>query len=375
MIDQAPTKAFDSEAGAFSVLFSVILGIGLIALLATLVLDGGEITVERRVLQNVAESSAIALAKECATDSQACKTSMTPEILAQVNSPDALTKITEICVKGVNRLLQPCEPTSSSRLDCMNLPPGANNYVRIRTQTLSKDGGQIEPLFGGDESHQLNGCAQAIWGNASSAEVFAPFAFSICQWALFKTGQRVILEFEENQGVETCNYTFTDLQGQSYTKKGISGWATVNLLSNSLTPQNRASEPCPDPNTDTPAKLSIGDALSPITKSSSSQDFCDDSNLANKFAVWIGKEVYLPLVATEKTQGQSTKHTVEAFSGFRFYGYSIRGNRGGTYPSGNWCSNNKSCIHGEFTVTLSPGSDLNLQPGTPNVGLQAIKLT
>lgn len=374
VIENPSTETDTREVGAFSVLFSLILGVGLIILIGTLVLDGGDIAVERRVLQNVAESSAIALAKECATNSQSCISSTTPETLAQLNSPDSLTTITEVCIKGFTRLLQPCQLPSTSRLDCAPTPPGTNNFVRIRTETRSRDGNEIAPLFGGSEAHQLKGCAQAMWGNAASAEVFAPFAFSVCEWAKFTTGQRVIVEFETNDGVATCDYTFQDLQGQTFTKTGISGWATVNLQSTSIAPLSRASEKCPDPASDTAAKLRIGDVLSPITKSTSSSDFCDDSNLANKIGVWIGTEVYLPLVATTKTQGQSTEHTIEAFSGFKFYGYSIRGDRGGTSPSGDWCANNKNCIYGEFTATLSPGSDVSIQPGNPNVGLQAIKL-
>jgi uncharacterized membrane protein len=72
VIENPSTEIDTHEVGAFSVLFSLILGVGLIILIGTLVLDGGDIAVERRVLQNVAESSAIALAKECATNSQSC---------------------------------------------------------------------------------------------------------------------------------------------------------------------------------------------------------------------------------------------------------------------------------------------------------------
>ena len=57
MIENPSTEADTREVGAFSVLFSLILGVGLIILIGTLVLDGGDIAVERRVLQNVAESA------------------------------------------------------------------------------------------------------------------------------------------------------------------------------------------------------------------------------------------------------------------------------------------------------------------------------
>lgn len=371
---QSHEETLSSENGAFSVLFSVILGVGLIVIISTLVIDGGDIAVERRVLQNVAESSAIALAKECAINSQTCLSSTTPEFFAQLNSPDALSTITEVCVKGENRSMQACQPPDVSKLDCAPIPAGITNYVRIRTQTLSSDGDRLSPLFGGNESYRLKGCAQATWGNAASAEVYAPFAFSICQWAALGTGPQVIGEFLPNQGVSTCTFTFTDLQGQTFTRSGISGWASIDLISPTLPSGSRASESCPNPSTDTPARLRIGDVLSGITRDTSSQIFCDDSNLVGKIDVWVNKEVFLPLVATVKLSGQSTEHTIQAFSGFKFFGYSIKGVRGGTYPSEDWCPNNENCIYGEFTTTLSPGSDVNTQPGNPNIGLQAIKL-
>jgi Putative Flp pilus-assembly TadE/G-like len=364
----------ESEKGSYSILFGVIFGTGLLIVVFTIVLDGGNISAERRVLQNVAESSALALAKECSISSTNCAASLTPEQLAASNSPDQLTTITEVCVKGINRLLQTCQLPSSTKLDCAQLPAGTSNYVRVRTQTKTSDGGSLSPLFGNGSNYQLNGCAQAIWGNASSAPVFAPFALSICEWARLGSGTNVINEFQTNQGVATCTYSFTDLQGQSFIRTGISGWAAINLLSPSIAATNQASELCPNPATDTPATLRIGDVVDGISRDTSSINYCGDSNLADKIQVWVDQEVYLPLVTTVKLSGQATQHTVEAFTGFRFLGYSIKGVRGGVSPTLNWCSNNDNCIYGQFTNTLSPNSDVNIQPGAPNIGLQAIKL-
>ncbi len=366
--------AVASEKGGYSILFAVIFGTGLLIVVFTIVLDGGNISAERRVLQNVAESGALALAKECSTSPTTCASSTTPEQLAAFNSPDALTTITEVCVKGFNRMLQPCQLPSTTNLDCAQIPAGTSNYVRVRTQTKTSDGNTLSPLFGNNENYQLNGCAQAIWGNASSAQVFAPFALSICEWARLGAGANPIDEFKTNQGVSTCTYTFADLQGQTFTRTGISGWAAINLLSSTISSIYQASESCPDPATDTPATLRIGDVVDGITRDTSSSNYCGDSNLASKIQVWVNKEVYLPLVTTIKLSGQATQHTVEAFTGFEFLGYSIKGVRGGVSPSPNWCPNNSNCIYGQFTNTLSPNSDVNVQPGNPNIGLQAIKL-
>ena len=367
-------KFIHQESGGYSILFAVIFGTGLLIVVFTIVLDGGNISSERRVLQNVAESAALALARECAISTTVCTSSTTPEQLSISNSPDQLTAITEVCVQGFNRSLQACQLPATTKLDCAQITAGTTNFVRIRTQTKTIDGTSLSPLFGNDGSYQLNGCAQAIWGNASSASVYAPFALSICEWARIGSNANVITEFQTNQGVATCTYSFTDLQGQSFTRTGISGWAAIDLLSPSISTSNRASESCPDPATDLPATLRIGDVLDGIARDTSSSNYCGDSNLVNKIQVWVNKEVYLPLVATIKLSGQATQHTVEAFTGFRFLGYSIKGTRGGEAPSTNWCANNQNCIYGQFTNTLSPNSDVSIQPGNPNIGLQAIKL-
>ena len=369
------SKSIAKDDGAFAVLFSVLFGMGLLLIISYLVIDGGNIAIERRVIQNVAESSAIALAKECSLNSTSCRTSNTAALLATANSPDGKTRIAEICIKGTNQNSQPCQIPSNAKLDCTPLPAGTSNFVRVRTQTQTQTGNSLESQAGNTEQYQLNGCAQAIWGNASSAQVYAPFAFSICQWAAYGNGLQVIDEFFPNQGVNTCTYTFTDLQGQSFTRSGISGWAAIDLLSSTIATQNQASESCPDPATDTPAAIRIGDVLSGITRDTSSSNYCGDSNLVSKINVWVNKTVYLPLVSTVKLSGQSTQHTVEAFSAFELNGYSIKGVRGGTYPSGNWCPNNKNCLYGKFISTFSPGSDVNINPGGPNIGLQAIKLS
>lgn len=366
-----------NERGSYSILFSVILGTGLLIAIFTIVLDGGNIVAERRVLQNVADAGALALAKECVQAPDHCRDSFSifqstqPEQLAALNSPDGLTKITEVCVKGRNQFGLACQLPNSLKLDCATLPATAFNYVRIRTQSLNPDGGFLKPLFGADQSYQVNGCSQAIWGNVRSMPIYVPFALSICTWPKLEVDAQVIQEFKPNDGVTSCS--FSDLQGNANTKSGMFGWAAIDLLSASLQQGNRASEACPDPNTDKPATVQIGDIFEVITRDSSSQNFCDDSNLESKMIVWLGKKIFIPLVSTQELQGQATRHEVQAFAEFDFQGYSIKGTKGGAFPASSSCSRN--CLYGEFTeTTFYSDSDVNVQPGTPNIGLQAIKL-
>jgi len=180
--------------------------------------------------------------------------------------------------------------------------------------------------------------------------------------------------------VTSCSYTFTDLLGETFTKSGIGGWAALDLLSASLPVEARSNASCPNPDSDQPAYLQIGYQLSQITRDQSSPNYCGDGTLLNKIGNWLNRDLYLPLISTEKLSGNRTVHTVEAFASFRLLGYSLlKGSGssaavGGTVPTGNWCPVNTNCIYGEFKLTISPGSEISNLPGVPNLGLQAIEL-
>jgi len=96
---------------------------------------------------------------------------------------------------------------------------------------------------------------------------------------------------------------------------------------------------------------------------------------------WLNQVLFLPLVSTAKLSGSSTVHTVEAFAAYKLLGYSLAKGNGnsssisGVTPSGNWCPKNTNCIYGEFVKTFSPASEISVNPGTPDIGLQAIELS
>ena len=373
-------KRIRSEEGGVAALVAIFVSAGIFLTAIALSVDSGVLYLERRVVDNAAQAAALALARECAQNTTTCPTSRVPQEISNRNSPDSATRITELCVNGKTALGNPCQSSTGTSIDCGAVPSSVKQYARIRTETQNPDqSAGTSTFFSNGKVLTLIGCAQAQWGNATSASSFSIFAVSICEWARQQSGLRVIAEFNTNTGTSDCTYTFTDYAGQTFTRSGINGWGALDLLSASLPADARASAQCPNPAVDRPAYLRIGYTLNQITRDQSSSNYCGNSNLSSKIGVWLNQTLYIPLVSTQKLQGNATVHTVEAFAAFKFLGYSLlkgsgsSSDIGGTYPSGNWCPKNTNCIYGEFIRTISPGSEVG-NNGGPQLGLQAIEL-
>jgi hypothetical protein len=400
--DEVPTMKLDvkEEQGAVLVIVSSLVAAVVFLGILALVIDGGVVYLERRTVINAAETAALSVARFCGTNSSQCDptrafpSSLLNEMqkareIANTNSPDNSTSITEICINGKTDSGGSCAPLSGAKLDCTKIETVVSmNFVRLRTYSASSEpSNPMKLFFSSGSGYALTACAQVRWGNASSASVYSPFAVSICEWAKQQGLPRVLTEFTTNNGVSDCTYSFLDQNGVRYTKSGIDGWAALDLQSSSLDASARASVPCPNPVSEKPAYLRIGDQLNQITRDQSSLNYCGDSNLLTKMPNWLNQNpyfpnqtLYLPLVSTQKISGNSTIHTVEAFAAFKLYGYSLRkGNGsasdvGGTTPIGDWCPRNTNCIYGEFIRTISSNSEISTGSGVPNVGIQAIEL-
>ena len=370
----------DERGGVTVVVAALVAGLLLVGSIA-LVVDSGVVYLERRTVANAAQSSTLALAKECIESPTTCFNSPLTQQFANANSPDGLTSITEICIDGFTVAKMACKSVSGTSIDCSPVPSTVKKYVRVRTESLSSEVGVgIRTFFSTNDSERLQACAQARWGNAGSAMTYTPFAVSICEWAKQQSLPRTLKEYKTNDGVSTCTYSFVDMSGRTFTRSGIDGWAALDLGSESIPLSARAIAECPNPATDEPAYLRIGYELSQITRSQSSTNYCGDTNLASKMSNWIDRELYIPLVSTRKISGASTVHRIEAFATYRLLGYALlKGNGsasdiGGTVPKGNWCPKNTSCIYGEFVSTTSPDSEISDDPSAPQIGLQALEL-
>lgn len=370
---------FKGESGSVTTLVAVFTSA--LVLLASIVfaVDAGIIYVERRTVVNAAQSAALALSRECIVEGmEVCSKSSQPQLFANLNSSDGLTQISsiEICVNGKLPTGLSCQPTrSSNSLNCNDIDTTkVKNYVRVRTESISREPGiGLRTFFSTEKNLSLIACAQVKWGNAESAPVYSPFAVSICEWSKRNNQVGKIEEFKPSSSNKPdeidCQVSLPNLPVT--VMKGISGWAAIDLTSDPLPLSARAVERCLNPNVDQPANLSIGMKLSPITEDIDAKTYCGDSKLVGKMSNWLGREIYIPLISTEKLQGNRTVHTIRAFAEFRLLGYSLKKDKSGQVTAN--CNTN--CIYGEFISTLAPDSEVGDSIGYPNVGLQAIELS
>jgi Flp pilus assembly protein TadG len=401
MYELGDLEKWKSERGAVSLLFAILFSSGLIIGLFVIVADVSSIYVERRVVQNAADASAIALAQECAlggygeivglnpsSASRVCNDESSYRTFvskyANINSPDSLTNITSVCV---NSLTAACPThTPEGTFDCNAVPSQYRNFVRVKTDTQSPNSSSLPPIFasalsGSTTSVDIKGCTNAAWGKAGSAPVFLPFALPICKWR--DSFRDYIKEFSSNSTTTSCS--FTDLEGVTRSINGVTpGFALL------------ANFGCPtfDVNRN---PLQVG-AILPIERALSRVEACANNIPANYFynqlSLLVNKTLFLPIVTqilcetssgtyrpiTEVNCGQGQyRFQVAGFFGFKYLGSKLQNNftgigplSGGAWPSD--CDSNTNCLYGEFSRAIVPGADISTDTTIPSVGALAVQL-
>lgn len=167
----------ESERGAVMIWFALatvaLLGMG------SVVVDVGALWSERRQLQNGADAAALGVANQCAFST--CTAGDTNSIaanFANYNAGDNTTTVAELCGKSTG--LTPC-----------SAPPagiGSANYVRVKTQTRSADGGSKVPfllapiLDAASDGATVTASATVIWGVPTGVPAL-PILLSECEFS------------------------------------------------------------------------------------------------------------------------------------------------------------------------------------------------
>ncbi|MFG2056848.1 Tad domain-containing protein [Micromonospora sp. NPDC048930] len=184
------------DRGGVATVFGVLLAGGVLLGMLALVVDVGQLYVEREELQSGADAVAIAAAKSCAADADACNTSdltTTTSPFAGGNARDGATNFT-ICgsVPGVSSGgLPSCDATTAPRnltrcLDGAALAAG-QPYLEVHTSTEESDGSTLLPpsfaraLLGNEdyEGTTVGACARVSWGAPKAG---LAVTFSKCEW-------------------------------------------------------------------------------------------------------------------------------------------------------------------------------------------------
>ena len=404
-------SAKQSEQGAISVIFAVLLSSFLVIGLLALVIDVGVLYQERRTLQNSADATALAIAQECAELSSGgtavlCQSSNLNQAseFAGKNSDDGKTRVFEVC--GIGRPgLSACPPSLNRQFDCKDESlAGVDQYVRVRTTSLTTSGGsKIQFFFAPFLENSIDGvsmrsCAQVAWGAATEAPVVYPLALPICFYQDLAEKQHNA--YDENNPLylpeEDCPYTpigvSSPIQIDVPVIKGMAMFTEINGVNSGC------------PTIFNPVIIKLGDILTPIAPGNANDiaSICLDTvrslgysqtqNAAyqaflNDFV--LGKTLYIPVIKdldcggapnckrlkvgyffSVIVKGIKLKNVIEV-------GYGKSGPQNAASQSG-WknadCDANTYCFYGKFTRATPPGRPVKVDPNQPNTGVNKVIL-
>jgi hypothetical protein len=183
----------DNDRGAVAALVSILLAGGVLLGAAALVIDVGQIYVEREELQSGADAAAVGVARACATGQGGCDTVEAIRDVAQryanSNASDRISRVVEVCGRLAD-LLGDCAPPVGNLTDCIGgVPPAPTPYVEVRLGTELPDSRFVLPptfsqTLSGNEKFagaSVGACARATW-RAGAPHILA-LTISACEFA------------------------------------------------------------------------------------------------------------------------------------------------------------------------------------------------
>lgn len=383
------------ERGVIAPLFASLLGAGFLFIAFALTSDASALYLEKRTLQNAADSTSLAVASYCGLGSTNCQNAVTiqaeAQTIANLNSGDANSNIDSVC--GFNPL-NPCSTTPPP--GCKPVPSNLPRYGRVVLSTKNPDGTLkvktpfINYLIGNSNSEvQFSSCSQSAWGKANAAEIPVPLAITVCDY--LTDGYKLIQEYSEQ--LPNCPSTIKDVQGITLTPQPtnvINGWAMFTPIGQQLL--------CL-----VSRRVIVGDVLETLPPG---QESCKDSTISGSasktflqsfISANLKKKIFIPVIASTSGAGNGNAQIVTSnavgFFSFIFLGYDFGSNQKGgcgdtTYRANepecqNFtakdfadCSNSnkRGCIWGRFTKGIVPGASVSRDTSFPPVGAQAVEL-
>jgi Flp pilus assembly protein TadG len=343
------------ERGAIGVLIALLIGGGVLLGMGALAIDVGQLYQNRAELQNGADAAALAVADSCALGScaQGLATQYAPANASRLTGFRAGVDL--VCGSGTG--MTACSASTGTLVDCPPAPSAGTNYVDVHTSTRTGGGSTLlPPVFArallGNGSYlgtNVKACAQAEWGNPSTANTIA-FTISACSWYVYTTNgssfaqpppyppntaptpsQDHILFEHGSQGSKTTGCPPYQPSGQD--APGNFGWTND-------------SGSC--------STFISGGSYGGNTGASTTAD-CQTA-LQND---WANKTVvYLPVYSAISGTGAGVTYTLLGFAAFVVTGYHITG----SFKANDWlnsannCTGNDFCIDGYFTHGLIPST-------------------
>ena len=359
------------ERGAVGVLVAIFIGGGVLLGMGALAIDVGQLYQNRAELQNGADAAALAVADSCALSNCA------PGLAAQY-APANASQLTGfnagvdlVCGSGTG--MTACPASSGTMVDCPAAPPAGTNYVDVHTSTRTGGGSTLlPPVFAkallGNGSYQgsnVKACAQAEWGNPSTANTIA-FTISACSWYVYTSDGNSFAQ----PPPYPPNTAPTASQDHILFEHGSQGSTTTGCPPYQPSGQDAPGNFGWTADSGTCSTFISSGSYGGSTGASASGD-CQTA-LQN---AWANKTVvYLPVYSSISGTGAGVTYTLLGFAAFVITGYHITG----SFKASDWlnpannCTGSNFCIDGYFTHGLIPSTG---GLGGTGLGASIVELT
>jgi putative Flp pilus-assembly TadE/G-like protein len=189
------------DRGAVATVFAILLAGGVLLGLLALVVDVGQVYVERGELQSGADAAALAVARACASNAPECRDYDQVRILAQryadENSSDGVSKLDQVCgfLPGI---LPACPAPNPNLTACLGDEPRIGNWVEVRLLTELPDGQLVlPPVFAqatasGFDGVSVGACGRAGWQVRLDVPLLG-IAVSMCDFQRARLGRSLTI--------------------------------------------------------------------------------------------------------------------------------------------------------------------------------------
>jgi len=393
-----PELKLSDDRGAITTLFAILLGSGLLLAILGMVVDGGQVMVQKQLVRNAADAVAEAVAVHCAKATPGVDCMMdnyntvnitNGTVVASVPNADFLNTvanprgtdlaITLVCGRSTTATgLSPCPPLGSSPNDCQtNLALYSQYTDWVRVYTSSNPNG-IQPAFENfltdqPQAYQETACSQVYWGKANAINVDTtgnqlPFMFGVCDVPANSFGTTVAL-IGDAAG-SSC--TVTDRTGVSVSS------STRGFLE--FDPSN-SSNNCWVLGSSTCTSVALN---STKARTGISYPQLGYSALISSLRLKLNRTVLLPVVSQTGTTYTVKSYVAFTLQGFNFpttasLGAATTKSAYKTFCPGTPTTSSGYCIAGQFnnrvygTYGQVAGLGISSSSNVPNLGYQVIK--
>jgi len=382
-----------NDTGAIAPLFVILLGSGMLIMLLGLVIDGGQVFVQKRLVQNAADNVVEAIAQHCAKElnatldclndgfkitpaastapinsgGQVWQASVAEYLNVIANPKGGNVAVSRVCGQTTIALgISLCPPLSDSPNDCKTdlSAAGYSNWIRVYTQT---DPAGFAPAFenflsgGNQQRYQETACSQVYWGKGNSVPIYAagnqlPLMIGLCSVTLNQPTSAVnlpILGADPNKA--SCG-SFRDREGVAQaTPATAHGFFTFDPSSGNHSCWTLLQGGC------TPLALPASGAV---------------GSLVNTVKGNVKKPVVLPVVDWSGSNLKVVGFVSFYLTYYKFYSYGYS-----TLNPPTGCSSNPTnfCVIGQFqNKVIQPfgqvqGLDITTNSNVPNLGYQVLR--